>query len=272
MRNHPSTLSNNEPARPLVPALGKAVKILEVVSKSPEPMGTSDIARSVRLSKSTVHGLITTLLHERLLATVDGRKGYTLGPRLVELGIRARDQRLLDIAESELQSLVLRTGETGLFGRLNGNRVLILARRESSRLLNLSAPVGSSVPVMAGALGKAYLGAMTPSAARDYLERTVLPAYTDRSITGIGAYLDQVQQARDRGYATDRGEYLPGISAVASAFHWLGGTYFAWIVGIASTYNSVELDQVGAAVRDAAHDILDLLEHSRGQSSREVTT
>jgi DNA-binding IclR family transcriptional regulator len=259
MKNHSSTASNETEGRRVVPAISKASRVLGVVSRADMALGISEIARATGLNKSTVHGLIAALVEEGFLVATDGTKGYALGPKLLELGIRARDQRLLDVAESELQGLVLRTGETGLFGRLNGNRVVIVARRESSRMLNLSAPVGSSVPAMAGALGKAYVATMDTNESRAYLERTVLPSYTDRSVTDIGTYLQQANKAVGNGYATDRGEYLPGISAAASAFRWLGGTYFVWVVGIDAIYNGVELGQLGEAVRETAQDILQIL-------------
>jgi DNA-binding IclR family transcriptional regulator len=265
MKNHLSVGSNVASRKRLVPAISKASKVLHEVSRSDVPLGISEIARATDLNKSTVHGLIAALIEEGFLVATDGAKGYALGPKLLELGIRARDQQLLDVAESELQSLVLSTGETGLFGRLNGNRVVILAKRESSRMLNLSAPVGSSVPAMAGALGKAYLASMPARESRSYLERTVLPSHTDRSITDIGSYLEQVSKATADGYACDRGEYLPGISAVATAFQWLGGTYFVWVVGIDAIYNGAELDQVGEAVREAAQDTLQILNEVAGQ-------
>lgn len=259
MKNHSSTPSNDLEGKTLVPAISKASRVLEVVSRADMALGISEIARATGLNKSTVHGLITALVEEGFLVAVDGTRGYSLGPKLLELGIRARDQRLLDVAESELQGLVLRTGETGLFGRLNGNRVVILGRRESSRMLNLSVPEGSTVPAMAGALGKAYVATMDPNESRAYLERTVLPSYTDRSVTDIGTYLQQASKAVGNGYATDRGEYLPGIRAAASAFRWLGGTYFVWVVGIDAIYNGVELGQLGEAVRETAQEILQIL-------------
>jgi len=260
MENSVSEVSNTGIARPAVPAVAKAVRILDAVSKYPEAMGISDIARSLGLSKSTVHGIVGTLVAEGFLASVNGGKLYSLGPRLLELGTRARDQRLLDVAEAELQHLVERSGQTALFGRRHGNGVVILSRRESLRSLNLSAPIGLHIPLMAGSLGKAYLASTPPSLASVFLERNVLPRFTGRSITDVSVYMRHVQQAREAGYALDRGEYLPGICAVASAFPWLDGSYFVWTVGIDANYDNAELCQIGTVVGDAAAEILDSLE------------
>jgi DNA-binding IclR family transcriptional regulator len=237
------------------------MRILDEVAASEDVLGISELARRVGLSKSTVHGLVAALTEEGLLAPAGESKGYHLGPKLVDLGARARDQRLLDIAEAELKRLAADTGETVLFGQLNRLSVRILAARHSPRLLNLSAAIGSSVPLLAGALGKAYAASMPPPLTRAFLHRNTLPPYTDRSITATDVYLQHVAAARERGYATERGEYLSGIAAVAATFTWMGRTYFVWAVGIDANHSDEELHCLGRAVRDAERQIAHQLDH-----------
>jgi len=237
------------------PAVGRAMRVVDEVAASSRSLGISEIARRTGLGKSTVHGLVAALVEEGVLTSGDS-KGYRLGPRLLELGMRARDQHLRRVAESELERLAQKKGETVLFGRLAGDRVLILVSRESARPLNLSVPIGSSVPALAGALGKAYLASIPEEAATAYLARSHLQRYTDTSITEVRSYLDGAAAARGAGYATERGEYLPGITAVASAFSWLGETYLVWAIGIDANYRDDELWELGEAIRETAQGML----------------
>lgn len=245
----------NEAARGATPAVAKVARVLDVVAASTDPPGVSEIARMTGLSKSSVHGLVTALTQEGLLAPVTSGRGYRLGARLANFSAGARDQRLLDAALPHLDDLADTAGETALFGSLAGDVVRVLAVEESTRPLNLSAPVGSSVPVMAGALGKAYLASLPAVAAATYLASRPPRRYTDRSVTELDAYLTDVRLAGERGYALDRGEYLPGIAAAASSFAWSGGTYFVWIVGIEAEHQDGDLVRIGEAVREAATDI-----------------
>lgn len=249
MKNSSFDISNGSS-----PAVVRAARVLQTVASSQGTPGISEIGRRAGLSKSTVHALVGALLQEGLLARVDG-KGYRLGPTLIELGSRARNHHVLDVANGELQRLSLPNDETVFFGCRSADRVQVLARRESPRLLTLSAPLGSHLPLLAGALGKAYLAGLRPESAARFLEDQSLPRYTDRSVVEPDIYLAQVREAAERGFALDRGEYLAGVLAAASSFTWLGGTYFVWAVGIDANVSVTQLEQLGVAVRDAARKI-----------------
>lgn len=253
----PSNISNgSHPA----PAVSKAVRILDAVANGASASGVSGIARSTGLSKSTTHGLIRALLHEGFLVPGDGGRGYTLGPTLAQLGSQASELQLMRTVAPVLHDVAIDTGESGLFGRLRGDRVVILDKQEGTRPLNLSAPAGSSVPVMAGCLGKAYLATLSQGAAEAFLERHPLPRFTDRSITDEKAYREAVEDARRADYAVDRGEYLPGVSAACACFTWRNGMYFVWTVGIDAGYADGDLKVLGQRVSAATGTILQRLE------------
>src|ERR1700694_3172845 len=84
------------------PAISRAMKLLDEVAASPGDAGISELARRIGLGKSSVHGLISTLTLEGLLAPSPGGKGYVLGPRLVELGVLAQDRRVSDLSGAAL--------------------------------------------------------------------------------------------------------------------------------------------------------------------------
>lgn len=258
--------SSNGRERSSAPAVAKAARILDAVASASRAPGVSEISRRTGLSKSTVHGLVGALVDEGLLIAGESR-GYVLGPRLVQLGARARDGRLYDAAHLELQALTSSHDATALFGRVDADRVLILAAHQKPGLLNLSVRAGSSVPVLAGALGKAYLGSMTPDRAVAYLAGRPLPRYTERSITNPHDYLEQVSAVRARGYAIERGEYLPGIAAAACAVTWLGATYLVWAIGIDAIYADAHLDELGRAVKDSVSGMVGRLAVSDGRES-----
>jgi DNA-binding IclR family transcriptional regulator len=248
----------NDVRRVPAPAIARAARILDVVADAETPLGVSQIARQTALSKSSTHGLVTAMVSEGLLSP--SLNGYRLGARLAHLGARARDQRMQTVTERVLGRLSSQIAETALFGRVEGTRVHILARTESQRSLSLSAPVGSTVPLLAGALGKAYLATLPPREARAFLSTHRPHRYTERSVTEVSVFLREVELIAERGFAGERGEYLPGIAAAASAVSWSAGTYLLWAVGIDATIDDEQLAQLGAALRDAAHAIRAQLE------------
>jgi DNA-binding IclR family transcriptional regulator len=247
---NPSFTPENE-RRAHAPAVGKAVRVLETIATQDQPLGVSEIGRRTGLSKSTVHALLGSLLHEGLLEGGAEDRGYRLGHRLIALAQRARDSAVVDRGRASLVALGQRTGESAFLGRLDGDTVQVLDREEGGSSLKLSAPVGSAIPVLAGALGKAYLGNLGPDLARSYLLHRDLPRFTDASIVSRERLLSDARQSAARGYALDNGEYLPGIAAAASCFAWKGSTYFLWVVRIERAAGA-DLDTLGLLALEAA--------------------
>src|SRR5690349_16921712 len=68
-----------------VQVLDRTIAVLQAVADSDTDVAAADIARQLRLHKSTVHRLLVVLEHYRLIKK--GPQGaYRLGTRLIELG------------------------------------------------------------------------------------------------------------------------------------------------------------------------------------------
>src|SRR4051812_33174691 len=79
LRSQPSA------ARYRVQVLDRSIAVLETVADSDHDLAPAEIARKLRLHKSTVHRLLAVLEHHRLIAK--GPHGTCrLGMRLIELG------------------------------------------------------------------------------------------------------------------------------------------------------------------------------------------
>jgi DNA-binding IclR family transcriptional regulator len=250
---NPSFTSENE-RRAQAPAVGKAVRVLETIAAQDQPLGVSEIGRRTGLSKSTVHALLASLVQEGLLEGGVDERGYRLGYRLIALAQRARDSAVVERGRASLTALAQRSGETAFLGRLDGETVQVLDREEGGRSLKLSAPIGSAIPVLAGALGKAYLGEIGPERARSYLVHRELPRFTDASIVSRERLLSDARHSAGRGYALDSGEYLSGVAAAACCFSFKGSVYFLWVVRIERA-DGADLDRLGLLTQEAARSL-----------------
>src|SRR5207302_3207901 len=149
----------------MVPAVDRSFQILDLLSRSSSPLGTSEVARRLRLPKSSAHGLLRSL--EAVGAVEQTRQRYRLGPtveRLAAIGELRRRWRaaLEEVAES--------TGETAFLGQPRGRRVAIIDEVLGKGAPVISAPVGSYVPASAGALGRVLAGARAAEDRGEYLE------------------------------------------------------------------------------------------------------
>lgn len=239
----------------LVPAVDRAVRILNVMRRAPRPWGISELARDLGLNKATVRDILLTLEHHGLVerdpATARFRLGYGLYAYASAL---PQVQHLTAAARPALAALVERTGETALLGLLDGERILIVDKEEPASALKISAPVGRRLPLYAGSLGKVLLAALPQERLDDLLVRRPLPAYTARSVTDPAAYRAALAAVRAQGYAVDDEEYLDGVRAVSAPVHGPAGATLAAItvVGFRTRLGDEQLPRVVAAVVDAA--------------------
>src|SRR2546423_6492662 len=149
----------------MVPAVERSFRILDLLSRSTAPMGTSEVARRLRMAKSTVHGLLRSLAAVGAVEEVHQR--YRLGPavaRLAAIGELRRRWRPL------LERLAEDTGETAFLGQVRGGRVAIVDEVLGRGAPVISAPVGSLVPAGAGALGKVLAGERVAVDRGEYLD------------------------------------------------------------------------------------------------------
>jgi IclR family transcriptional regulator, KDG regulon repressor len=239
-----------------VPAVLKAFKLLEAVSLSDKPLGVSELSRKLQMGKSTVHGLVTTLETLGVLEAVNGSKRYVLGPRLFALASRSGNQAdLRQVARAALERLAAATEQTSFLGVPSDGQVTILDIVHGRPTLSISAPVGSSIPLLAGAVGKVVLSSWEPERRRAFLADNVLPAFTPASIVTPQFYEDALEETLARGAAIDVDEYVDGVRAAAAAVTGPQRQLVAvlWVAGFSRHIDGQRLDAIAAAViREAA--------------------
>jgi DNA-binding IclR family transcriptional regulator len=139
-------------ASPASQTLVRGLDVLEQVANGPQAL--SAIARRLGLSRSTVHRLAATLLERRYL-NVTPRRGYSLGPKLLELGFLARDQiSLVRLARPYVEALALQTGDVAVLAVRDRNDVIIADQAAGTRAVLPSLRTGDRLK-LAGTLGRA---------------------------------------------------------------------------------------------------------------------
>jgi len=239
------------------PSVKKAFAILSAISSSKDGMGVSDLAKKLKMAKSTVHGM-TSALEELGAAMRDPlTKKYKLGFALLEIGRSAYSQIDLQTSARPVTEELMEKTRTSVFlGILNWDQVTILDIVESRQELNITAPVGSTIPLFAGAVGKVFLAAMPEEQAAKMVRSKGLPRFTDNTIVDMDLYFNELRQVREKGYAVDDEEYLMGVRAVASPLIGLGQLRSAiWAVGFKASLDDEEMQTLSGATHKAAQAI-----------------
>lgn len=135
-----------------MPAIDKAARVLRALADGGRPMGISELARTLGVSKGTLRDVLLTLDAYGLVVR-DPDTRFRLGPELRALA-DASTPDLRALAEPYLVSLMEWSGETAILGVIHDGRLEIAARAEPSTDLHMTAPLGRRLPLDEGAHAK----------------------------------------------------------------------------------------------------------------------
>ena len=153
---------NNNIKRYGAPSVKKAFEILGVLSTSKEGLGVSEIARGLNMAKSTVHGMTSALEELGAVMRDPQTKRYRLGLTLFELGRLAYSQIDLKTLARPIMEELMEMTQASVFLGISSwdHHVTILDIVESKQDLKITAPIGTTIPLFAGAVGKVFLASM----------------------------------------------------------------------------------------------------------------
>jgi len=198
-----------------IQSIERAAAILRLLSGRSRRLGVVELAGQLGLPKGTVHGILRTLQSVGFVEQ-DAESGkYQLGAALLHIGSSYLDaNELRTRALNWADALATQSGESVRIGTFHDNQVLIVHhvfRPDDSRQ---ALEVGSLVPAHASALGKALL------AHHRYLLSQLgpapLPSYTPATITGLERLQQDLDEVRNRGWASEVGDLFPEVAAIAA--------------------------------------------------------
>lgn len=245
------------------PTVKKAFKILEAISESGSGFGVNELSKKLTIAKSTVHGITLALEDLGILSRDRAHKKFTLGYALMDLGRKAyrKMERVTDVAQSPMEALMEQVGETVFLGIMHGEHVIILKMVESHSELKITAPVGSRVPLLSGALGRVFLAQMEGEKAREIVQKRGLKVYTANSVTDPKRFLKEVDETRRKGFAIEHEEYILGVTAVASPIETISLPLAAiWVVGLSPGFSDTRMEKVIHEIQKTAMEISRLIE------------
>jgi DNA-binding IclR family transcriptional regulator len=141
----------------MVNSVQRAAAILDLLGRE-KRLGLSQVAKRLRIPKSTAHSIIETLVREGLVARDAPTGTFGLGIRLLELGQAAQENfELRRVASPRLLALNREVDETVHLTVLDGDVVLYVECFESSKRLRTYSVIGVRAPLHCTAVGKAIL-------------------------------------------------------------------------------------------------------------------
>ncbi|MDA0722085.1 MAG: IclR family transcriptional regulator [Proteobacteria bacterium] len=199
-----------------IPTNLRLLMLLEEVARAGVPVTPTALNDVLKLPKPTIHRLFATAEAEGFLQRdIDGRS-YSPGRRMRQMAVSTlTSERVRNVRLAIMKSLATQVSETCNLAIPKREGMYYLDRVETHWPLRIQLPVGTQVPFHCTASGKMYLSSLSGACLDRFLKNYTLDRRTAKTITSITALKAALAAIQDQGFATDDGEFMDGMVAIA---------------------------------------------------------
>src|SRR5688572_3839702 len=201
------------PGKP-VGAVVAAAKVLRTLHASERPLNASEVARAAGLHRGTAYNILRTLQAEGFVGYDEATRSYAVSLHILEFAYGVlRRSGLMDLARPLMNAVSDTHGVSVYLSKVLGPSSLLLLDWVGAELrTDLYVTVGRQYPGPAGASG--VVMSAFGNSSRAELENLFAQVAWYRKPSFVD-FLAQVEEARQAGFAVDRGSMFRGITLVS---------------------------------------------------------
>jgi DNA-binding IclR family transcriptional regulator len=206
-------VDRGNPGKP-VGAVIAAAKVLRTLHGSERPLNASEVARVAGLHRGTAYNILRTLQAEGFVGYDDATRSYSVSLHILEFAYGVlRRSGLMDLARPVMRPVSDAHGVSVYLSKMLGpSSLLLLDWVGAAFRTDLYVTVGRQYPGPAGASG--VLMAAFGNSSEAELEALFSPVAWYQK-PSFAEFLDRVKEARQAGFAVDRGTMFQGITQVS---------------------------------------------------------
>jgi IclR family acetate operon transcriptional repressor len=197
-----------------MPSVSRSIEVIELLARR-GPLGVRAVAQGLSLPLGSAHRLLQDLAVEHVVernASGDWEMSY----RLLEIvGVQMERVQLPRLARPLLEQLASDTRETAFLAVPSRDEIVYLDKVQTDLQLQLNAELGTRRPMYCTGLGKAILAFLPQAQQEQILGASELRPFTPHTIVDPMLLRIELERTRERGYAIDREEIIPGVHCVA---------------------------------------------------------
>ncbi|MFT7027483.1 MAG: DNA-binding IclR family transcriptional regulator [Paracoccaceae bacterium] len=221
----------------------RILAILDVFTEERLEWTPGELMERLGYSRPTLYRYLKLLKEAGFLSALPNR-GYTLGPRVVELDFLMRQSDpVVDQGAAEVDGLAARHPCSALLVRFYGDKLLCVKSACSIPNPVSSYPRGRPMPLARGAISRAILAFLPRRQQAPLIEARL----ADMTATGLGETVDDVivslRKVRRSGIAIAHGEVTPGVVGIAAP------VFDAGRAPIAALCMTIAASEVGTGAR-----------------------
>ena len=195
-------------------SLARGLLVLDAFAQT-QTHTLASASRLTGLPRATVRRCLYTL--QKMGYVIEDAGSFTVTRKVLGLAALFRQEtHVFAQVEAALGALTKATGELCVFGTIDGEEALILARAEPTARI-VSFKLGRRIPVHCSAMGRACLSGVPTERLEGLLRRAPFPKLTDKTKSSAEDLRAAIETARQCGYAVVDDELELGVKAVAVA-------------------------------------------------------
>jgi|SRR5680860_63701 len=245
--NNPQKVTTEKKEGTRLSSVAASIRLLKVFTEENPELGISALSRSLKVSKSTVHRLASTLLAEGLLEQDPVTERYSLGLGLFSLGALVRRRlSVTSVAKELLTDLRDEVRENVELAVLKGHMVTYIYDFESPEAVRLRPRLGVSTLAIDSALGMAITAFQSEEHIKDMLQG---PEPRPSAARRKELYRE-IERIRAHGFATEEENAKMGAVCVAAPVYNANGTVTS-AIGITVPDQRIDNDRMEMLARRA---------------------
>ncbi|MBB6215274.1 DNA-binding IclR family transcriptional regulator [Anaerosolibacter carboniphilus] len=197
-----------------VRSIQRALNILLCFNWSDRELTLTEIAEKAGLAKSTISRLLTTMELEGFISKDQKTNRYKLGRNIYYLGLIAKESLdIRKISRPIMEEICQASKETVNLYLLDNRERVCFEQVESPQAIKQSVKIGERFAIWAGATGKAILAHLGELIWYEMIED--IRSLTESTIVEPDAFIAELKQVREQGYAVSVGEKDYEVGCVA---------------------------------------------------------
>jgi DNA-binding IclR family transcriptional regulator len=197
-----------------VPAVSRAIAILDYLANAKEPLGVVPLARQIGMIPSTCLHILRALADDGLVMANPQTKQYSIGAGVLSLArAYARQDQFIQVTQDRLEDLSRRHGCAFTSVERSGpDHCIVVAIGDTHAGLGVRVAIGTRWPVLVSSTGMCFaaFGALNEAD----IARTFVDLEWEQPMS-LDDWWAEVDKTREAGYGIDDGHFIRGTRIVS---------------------------------------------------------
>lgn len=201
-------------------ATGRVLDILELLSEKTDGLSLTEIAQELDAPKSSLLPILRTMCDRNFLClSAEDRNHYRIAYQTFIVGSAyGSNEMLLSFLRQRMREMVEDIKEIAQLAVLSGGNSYYLIRVETDNPITLRSQAEKMLPAYCTGVGKALLSGLSMDEIHALYPKG-LTVYTPNTIHSFELLEQQLREIRNKGFAYEHGELVPGVECVATPIY-----------------------------------------------------